>query len=143
MKTYQDLLELNGEESKVKDFILQAIANYQSTEEYRLAKIAEEYDKQRNVTITRYEKFLYTVTGNVVRDTISANHKLPSNYYNKFNVQENQYLLGNGVTFNDKSTKDRLGTGKYAFDTQLQKLGKKALTHRKAYGFFDLSLIHI
>lgn len=143
MKTYQDLLELNQDEAKVKEFILAAIKEHQSSTEYKLAAKGEAYSRQENTTILRYEKMLYTVSGKAIPDNFSANHKLPSNYYNRFNVQENQYLLGNGVTFNNPSTKDKLGTKKKAFDTQLQKLGKKALTQALSFGFFNLDHLEV
>ena len=143
MKTYQDLIELNQDEAKVKEFILAAIKEHQASPEYKLAVKGEAYDKQENTTIMRYEKMLYTIRGQAIPDTISANHKLPSNYYNRFNVQENQYLLGNGVTFNEENTKDKLGTKKKAFDTRLQKLGKKALTQGVSFGFFNLDHIEV
>ena len=143
MKTYQDLVSLNQDEAKVKEFILAAIQEHQSSTEYKLAAKGEAYSRQENTTILRYEKMLYTVSGRAIPDTISANHKLPSNFYNRFNVQENQYLLGNGVTFNEEGTKDKLGTKKKAFDTQVQKIGKKALTQGEAFGFFNLDHIEV
>ena len=143
MKTYQDLLAVVNSDDQLKKFIISAINDHKSSEIVRWARIGDDYDKQQNTTIMRYRKLLYTMSGQVIPDSFSANHKLPSNYYNKFNVQENQYLLGNGVNFNEKSTKDKLGTKKKAFDTQLQKLGKKALTHSVAYGFWNFDHIDI
>lgn len=137
MKTYQDLLKVVKDEKKLKEFLLAAINDYQSGNLYRWAQIGEDYDKQQNTTIKRYVKMLSTLSGGQIPDTFSACHKLPSNFYNRFNVQENQYLLGNGITFNEESTKDKLGTDKKAFDTQVQKLGKKALTHGVSYGFWN------
>jgi len=143
MKTYQDLLAVVNSDDQLKKFIISAINDHKSSELVRWARIGDDYDKQQNTTIMRYRKLLYTMSGQVIPDSFSANHKLPSNYYNRFNVQENQYLLGNGVNFNEKSTKDKLGTKKKAFDTQLQKLGKKALTHGIAYGFWNFDHIEI
>lgn len=140
MKTYQDFLESQND---IPGFISSAISEYKSSAEYKNAKTADAYDKQENTTIIRYEKYLRTMTGQLIHDDFSANHKLASNFYNKFNVQENQYLLANGVTFTKKDTKDKLGTGKKAFDTQLQKLGKKALTHRVAYGYYNADHIEV
>lgn len=143
MKTYQDLLEVIENDDELKDFIEKAINDYKSDPLYHWAKIGDDYDKQQNTTIMKYRRLLYTVTGKVIPDNFNANHQLPSNFYNKFNVQENQYLLGNGVNFEKDDTKDKLGTGKYAFDTRMQKLGKKALTQRVAYGFWNLDHIDI
>lgn len=143
MKTYQDLLAVIKDEKKLKEFLISAIQDHKSSDLYKWAETGEAYDKQENTTIMRYRKMLSTISGGTVPDTFSASHKLPSNYYNKFNVQENQYLLGNGVTFNNENTKKKLGTKKKAFDTQLQKLGKKALTHRVAFGFWNLDHIDV
>lgn len=143
MKTYQDLLEVVDNETLLKDFIITAINAHKGSEQYRWAKIGEEYDKQQNTTIMRYRKLLYTMSGQAIPDNFNANHKLPSNYYNKFNVQENQYLLGNGVNFNNEETKKKLGTKRKAFDTRIQKLGKIALTQGEAFGFYNLDHIDV
>lgn len=143
MKTFQDLEKVLGNEQATKDFITAAISDFKGSDAYRWATTGDAYDKQQNTTITTYQKWLYTVSGNAIPDSFSANHKLPSNFYNRFNVQENQYLLGNGVTFNDPATKEKLGAGKFAFDTIIQKLGKMALTHGQAFGFFNLDHIDV
>ena len=143
MKTYQDLIEVVNNETDLKQFILLAINDHKGSEAYKWALIGEQYDKQENTTIMRYRKLLYTMSGKAIPDNFNANHKLPSNFYNRFNVQENQYLLGNGTNFNDEATKDKLGTKKKAFDTRLQKLGKKALTQGCAFGFWNLDHIDV
>ena len=143
MKTYQDLLEVVGNEDKLKDFLIKAINDHKGSERYKWARIGTEYDRQENTTIMNFRKLLYTMSGNVIPDNFSANHKLPSNFYNRFNVQENQYLLGNGVSFESDATKAALGTRKKAFDTQMQKLGKIALTQGQAFGFYNLDHIDI
>lgn len=143
MKTYQDLLEVVDNEDKLKDFLIKAINDHKGSERYKWARIGAEYDRQENTTIMNFRKLLYTMSGNVIPDNFSANHKLPSNFYNRFNVQENQYLLGNGVSFENDSTKDALGTRKKAFDTQMQKLGKIALTQGQGFGFYNLDHIDI
>lgn len=143
IKTYQDLQEVIEKADDLADFIQEVINQHKSSEDYKWASYGEAYKKQENVTIMRYQKMLYTVTGRPVIDNITANHKLPSNFYNRFNTQENQYLLGNGATFENEATKDKLGTKKKAFDTQLQKLGKSALTQGLAFGFFNLDHIDV
>ncbi|MBO7095360.1 MAG: phage portal protein, partial [Lachnospiraceae bacterium] len=143
MKTYQDLLEVIGNDDNLKEFLITAVNQYKGDDMYRDAVVGDAYDKQQNVTIMQYRKLLYTVSGRAIPDNFSAQHKLASNFYNRFNVQENQYLLGNGVNFDEESTKERLGTGKFAFDTRLQKLGKLALTHGCAYGFWNLDHIDV
>lgn len=143
MKTYQDLLEVVNDEAQLKDFIIAAINEHKSSEDYRLAKTGVAYDRQENTTIMTYRKLLYTMSGKAIPDNFSANHQLPSNFYNRFNVQENQYLLGNGVNFDKEDTKLRLGTKKLAFDTQVQKAGKVALTQGEAFGLWNLDHVDI
>lgn len=143
MKTFQDLQEVIDNDKKLKDFLIVAINDHKNSDAYRSAIKGKLYDKQQNTTIMRYRKLLYTMSGNAVPDNFSAQHKLPSNFYNRFNVQENQYLLGNGVDFDDMSVKDKLGTKKKAFDTRIQKLGKIALTQGEAFGFWNLDHIDV
>ena len=138
MKTYQDLQEVVNDQSKLKEFLISAINDHKSSNVYKTAQDGDNYSKQRNTTILRYRKILYTLGGQAIQDSFSANHKLPSNFYSRFNIQENQYLLGNGVTFEDSATKDKLGTKKYAFDTVIQKLGKLALNQGESFGFWNL-----
>lgn len=143
MKTYQDLLKVVNDETLLKQFIIAAINEHKGSEPYRWAMIGEDYDKQRNTTIMRYRKLLYTMSGIAVPDNFSANHQLPSSFYNRFNVQENQYLLGNGVNFNNDDTSDRLGTKRKSFDVAMQKLGKLALTQGEAFGFYNMDHIDV
>jgi hypothetical protein len=143
MKTWQDLQEVVANEKNLKDFILVAVNSYKTSDMYRWAKIGEAYNRQENTTIMQYQKLLYTMSGMAVPDQFNANHKLPSNFYNKFNVQENQYLLGNGVSFEDDELKDKLGTKTKAFDTRIQKLGRLALTQGVSFGFWNLDHVDI
>lgn len=140
MRTYQDLLR-QGTESDKKAFILAAITDYKTSEMYDWANEGEAYKRQLNTTITKYQKLLYTMAGEAVPDNYTANHKCASNFFSRFIIQENQYLLGNGVTFEDEATKNKLGGAK--FDTELQKLGKNALVHGISYGFFNLNHIDV
>lgn len=138
MKTYQDLLDVVDKEDELKDFIIKVINDHKASDDYRWASEGKAYDRQQNTTIMQYRKLLYTVSGRAIPDNFSAQHKLASNFYKRFNVQENQYLLGNGVNFDDEATKNKLGSGRYAFDTVLQKLGKLALTQGEAFGFWNM-----
>ena len=141
MKTYQDLLKVVDNETLLAEFIITAINAHKGSEQYKWAEIGEAYDKQQNTTIMRYRKLLYTISGQAIPDNFNANHKLPSNFYNRFNVQENQYLLGNGASFENEETKDLLGTKKKAFDTVMQKLGKMRADEWKAVAIFVVVLI--
>lgn len=102
---------------------------------YKIAYDAELYDKQLNVTIMSYQKLLYTLAGQAVPDNYSANHKVASNYFNRFVTQENQYLLGNGMTLEKEANKKKLGD---KFDVALQKAGRNALVQGVCFGFWNL-----
>lgn len=143
MLTYQDLLAVGDSETVRIDFVRQAINQHKTSVAYKTAYDAEQYFKHRNTTINQYRKILYTVTGKAVPDNWSANFKMASRFFHRFVTQENQYLLGNGVTWGKEDTKDKLGTKKYSFDTQLQKMGKKALIEGVSFGFFNLDHIDV
>lgn len=135
MKTYNDLQDAINEES-VDDFIQTAISEHKRGELYQEGMIAREYMRKRNITIKEFQKLLYTVTGQAIPDNYSANYKLVNSFFPKFVIQENSYLLGNGVTFNDESTKERLGGDE--FDNVLMNITKKALWGGLAFGFFNI-----
>lgn len=133
MLTYQDLQAAADKPS----FILQAIKEHKTSTMYRIAYDAELYDRQLNPTIMNYRKLLYTASGRAVPDNYSANYKLASNYFNRFITQENQYLLGNGVTL---ASKEKLGKN---FDIKLQQLGRNALVGGVGFGFWNLDHLEI
>ena len=138
MKTYQDFLKVN--ESDIPDFVHCAISEYMSSTEYHDAVVAESYDKHRNKTIVDYQKLIYTITGKSVPDTYSANYKLASNFFHRFVVQENQYLLGNGVDWGDSNASDALGND---FNKKLKDAGHAALVAGVAYGFWDYDKLRV
>lgn len=140
MKTYQDLLAAGQDEQARIDFVRAAIAAHKATKDFRTAADAELYDRWQNVTILSYQKLLYTMSGRAVPDNYSANHKVASNFFNRFVTQEAQYLLGNGVTLEQEESKRRLGKG---FDGKLQKAGRNALVQGVCFGFWNLDHLEI
>lgn len=140
MKTYQDLVNVGQNEADKMDFVRKMVGEYQNSDFYLTAKTAELYDKHRNVTIGDYQKLLYTITGQAVPDNYSANWKMATGFFHRFVTQESQYLLGNGVTWQDRSTKDKLGAD---FDNQLQVAGRKALISGVSYGFWNLDHLEV
>lgn len=140
MITYQDFLNITDEKLK-KKLILQAISEYKASSMYEWAYNGLEYAKQKNTAILKYQKFLYTQSGKAVPDNFSANFKTCSNFFNIFITQENSYLLGNGVSFNDSNTKQKLGGSR--FDNIMKKLGKYALACGVSYGFWNLDHLEI
>ena len=108
MYTYQDLLAAGGSLDARTTFINNAIEEHTGSKAYRTAADAELYYNGENPTISKYEKILYDLQGKAHRDMFTANHKLASSFF-RFDVnQQVAYLLGNGVTFADKNTADKL-----------------------------------
>lgn len=134
MYTYQDLLQVPDSDEERIDFAKRVINQHKGTDLYKTAVIADEYDRHQNRTIKEYQKVLYDITGKAVPDLWTANYKMASKFFNRFITQENQYLLGNGVTWQKEKTADKLGAD---FDTQLQKLGQKALSGAVSFGFWN------
>ena len=136
MLTYQDFLRAGNKEN----FIIELISEHKTSKQYHVAVDAENYNRQQNTTIMKYQKFLYKLTGQKIVDTISPNYKMASNYLNRFITQLNQYLLGNGATFTDETTKEKLGVD---FDTQLQKAGRSSLIEGVSFGFWDFDKLRV
>jgi hypothetical protein len=69
-----------------------------------------------------------------VPDNYSANHKCASGFFKRFVTQEAAYLLGNGVTFENDTTKDKLGKN---IDSVLYKGAKSSLIQAVSFGFYN------
>lgn len=140
IKTYQDLLEIPDRDQDRMDFVKTVINEHQSSALYKQAVLADEYDRKQNRTIINFQKLLYTVTGKAIPDNWSANYKLTSGFFNRFITQQVQFLLGNGITWNEDSTADKLGDD---FDKQLQTAAKSALAAGVAFGFYNLDHVEV
>jgi len=138
--TYQDLLAVGGDEKSRMDFIRRAINEHKGSRAYRMAVDAELYFKGENPTINRYEKIIYDMQGRAHRDMYTANHKIASSFFGFDVRQEVSYLLGNGVTFQDDATKDRLGK---KFDLEMVRAGKYALIAGVAFGFWNFDHLEV
>ena len=138
MKTYQDWLEAK-EKGETLDFIQTVISEHRSSKEFKTALDADEYEAERNVTVMKFVKMLYTSTGQKVEDFTAINSKMASNFFHKLTTQRCAYSLGNGISFptakkevvNGKtvtvdSVKERLGK---TFDTVLYLAAKAARIH--------------
>lgn len=139
MKTYQDY------EAAVDklEFVKSAINDYRASDEYKIALIADEYEKQKNTTIREFVRFLYTETGQKVVDFTASNNKLANNFFHRLNVQRCTYSLGNGVSFTHTGTRLENGVEKTVdltkealgpdFDNKLYEAAYYALIHGVSY----------
>lgn len=135
MKTYQDLLACGDSEQKRAKFILDAIAEHRLTKQYQTAVTADAYRRQENETIEKYQKLLRTMTGEMVPNIYTANHKLKSGFFKRFVTQLVQYVLGNGVQFKSSATKKKFGE---RFDMVIQEAAEDAITHGVSFVFYDV-----
>lgn len=139
--TFQDLLDINPDDETAKmDFVRQVINEHKSTELYKNALMGRDYDHKRNTTMVKYQKTLTTISGRIVPDEWTPNHKITSSFFNFFTSQQNQFLLGNGVTWDNDEAEKKLGAD---FDTVLQKAGKAALTQGESFGFFNVDHVEV
>ena len=147
MKTFQEFTKAQAEGQEL-EFIRSAIGEYRSSEEYRIALDAEEYEAERNTTINEYTRWLYSANGQKVEDFTAANNKIASNFFHRLTTQRVSYSLGNGISFASRekqfidgkfvsvdTTKDALGDD---FDTVLYEAAHNALVHRVCYLFWNL-----
>lgn len=140
MKYYEDLLDA-GTGASLTSFIISAINDHKASALYNEALTAYEYFKKRNETITKYRKLLYTLSGETVPDNYSANYKFTNAFFPIFVKQENSFLLGNGITFNEDNTKDMLGGDD--FDKEMYKAGEWALWGAVSFVFFNLDHVEV
>lgn len=135
IKTFQDLLAIGEIEKDRMEFVLDAIKEHKASPEYKIAVDGELYYKHQNPTIMNYQKYLYNQMGKKVPDIWSPNNKIASNWHYYFTTQAVQYLLGNGVTFKEESTKKELGK---TFDKKVQDIATFAKNGGLAFGFWNL-----
>lgn len=141
MKTYEDLLEVVDDEKELQQFVYAVINEHKSSDMYQEAKIAYEYYCKRNTTISQYQKLLYTLSGKAVPDNYSANYKFVNSFFPIFVKQEASHLLGEGVTFNEDRTKEKLGG--FKFDNAIMKAGIASLWGGVSFGFLNLDHIDV
>ncbi len=142
--TYQDMQEAPD----LKKFVLNAIMKYKQSDMYRTALDADEYDAQRNVTISKVVPMIFNAAGRKVEDFTASNNRLACNLFNRLNTQRCMYSLGNGVSFVDPydaqtgrdETKERLGPN---FDHNVVEAGYHALIHGVSYLFWDMDRTYV
>lgn len=140
MKTYQDLRAVGENEQNRIGFVRSAINEHRTSAAYKAAVDAEAYYNGLNPTINRYEKIIYDMQGRSHTDMWTANHKLASPFFGVAVDQEVSYLLGNGVTFAEESTKKKLCSD---FDQEVMDAARAAKIAGVAFGFWDLSHLRV
>ena len=138
--TYQDWLKMGGGAEEARKIV----ESYRSSDFFQAAIDANRYFDGCNPALD--DKYLLRVETREVNagdgekmryaDTVRvAGNRVPSSFLRRFVCQQNQYLLGNGVTLKDAAAKQRLGRG---FDVKMQQVGEAALLHGVSYGYWNL-----
>ena len=140
MFTFQDFTEVPQYDDARMAFCRAAIYQHMTTDAYKEAVTAQEYDRKCNTSIMEYQKTLRTITGREVPDKWSPNHKTRRNLFNYFVTQQNQFLLGNGVLWDDPDVGEKLGE---EFDTDLQELCRHALVCGVSFGFWNMDHLDV
>ena len=140
MKTYQDLLNIGENEKDRMDFCLTAINDHKASPLYKIAVDAGLYYRHLNPTIMKAQKIVYDLMGKARVDMWASNHKIPCRYYFYLVTQAVQFLLGNGVSFSDETTKDKLGKN---FDYIVQKAATAAMNGGVSFGFYNVDHVEL
>lgn len=139
MLTYQDFEKARAS-GGVPAFIGKLLGEHAGSSMVQTARTADEYDHQRNVTIREYAAIRYTAKGERYTDFTKQPSRIASNFFNILNTRRNTYSLGNGVTFTQENTKDKLGMD---FDSVLSRAGYLALIHGISFVFWNFDRSHV
>lgn len=143
MYTYQDF-EACPEGDRPK-FLMSVIASHQSSEQYREAVLADEYDAQRNRTIIQFTRQVFSTQGVKVDDPTASDYRICSNFFHRLCTQRVMYSLGNGVSFvqpdeGDGSSRDEVKDllGGDSLDFTVLQAGIHAVEHGITFLLWDL-----
>lgn len=132
--TFQDLEKVGKDETERAQFVLSCIDFFKTSQVYKDGLDAKMYYEGENPQIKRAQKVVYDMMGNAHADLVSPNHKIYSHYVFSAITEGTQYLLGNGITFDNPGVKDQLGED---IDTMMQALADEAQIYGAAWGFWD------
>lgn len=136
MKTYQDLQEAITKRT-LGGFLRSAVREHQGSKAYKDAVDGMAYYNKHNITIEKFQKFLFTLSGNKTPDIWSSDYRLKTLMFRRLVLQEVGYICANGVSIDEK---EKLGTD---FDNKLQTAAKLALAQGVAFGYWNLDHLEV
>lgn len=128
MLTFQDFLAAKSRE----DFLLQAIAEHENSEKYKIGQLAAEFYAGNDPILEKVKKIIYDLNGMAHKDYFSADSKLKTSYYQIFAMQTVSYSFGNGVAFDNEEIKKKLGS---SFDADINDWVTYAVNDGEAYAY--------
>lgn len=136
MNTYQDLQEAITK-GTLGGFLRSAVQEHQGSKAYKDAVDGMAYYNKHNITIEKFQKFLFTLSGNKTPDIWSSDYRLKTLMFRRLVLQEVGYICANGVSMDEK---EKLGTD---FDNKLQTAAKLALAQGVAFGYWNLDHLEV
>ncbi len=110
-------------------FIVETLRDYRDSAMYTSAIDADAYADGRNTHIMNMKPIRFHSS------TREAHlNRIPTNIFGRLLIQLTQYLLVNGVTVDDKPSREIFS---YGFDKTMQDIAYNALKHGVAYGFYN------
>lgn len=128
MLTFQDFLAAENRE----DFLLQAIAEHENSEKYKIGQLAAEFYAGNDPILEKVKKIVYDLNGMAHKDYFSADSKLKTSYYQIFAMQTVSYSFGNGVAFENEEIKKKLCS---SFDADINDWVTYAVNDGEAYAY--------
>ncbi len=136
MKTYQDLQE-SITKGTLGEFLRSAVREHQGSKAYKDAVDGMAYYNKHNITIEKFQKFLFTLSGNKTPDIWSSDYRLKTLMFRRLVLQEVGYICANGVSMDGK---EKLGDD---FDNKLQTAAKWALAQGVSFGYWNLDHLEV
>ena len=145
--TYQDWLAASDTDRIA--MLEKIVRDYKASDDFRSGLTANEYFRTDNTEVRN--KMLMQPRAVEYKDKNGrtrkksqpvkiAGNRVRSGFFPRFVIQQNQFLLSNGVTLDNADLKKRLGFG---FDKQLERAGEKALLHGVCWGFWNYDHLEI
>ena len=137
-------------ETERPELLLKIINAYKGSADFQTALVAYDYFNANNREVggkVLMQPRVFTIedeeTGrtkkSIAQEAIVGN-RVYSNFLFRFVTQQNQFLLGNGVTLESPEQKERLGLG---FDKALELAGEKALLCGLCWGYWNLDHLEV
>ena len=116
-------------------FVRQVIDDHKGSKLYMQGFVSDQYAKQQNIEAVKREKLYRDVAGSLTKNDWVPCHRMRTNLFKTLAVQENSFLLGNGMTLKNNKDKEKLGKD---FDAKLLQAGYAAITQIVSYLFWNL-----
>lgn len=135
--TYQDWESTPQSERTL--LIERIISRYKQSDDFKRAQMATRYFNAENDAVNgkvmlKAQVYATDNGGSGLVQKEIVGNRIVSNFLFRFVTQQNQYLLGNGVTLDNGEEKKKLGLG---FDKQLEQMGERALLHGVCWAYWN------